>query len=198
LALGAAPAEAAAGTPTAAAAERVVRRWFDAHGIAAPGLVLDNGSGLSRSERITPHALARLLQVAWAGRHASDFVASLPLAGEDGTMRARLKDSPAGGWARLKTGTLRNVAALAGYVRDAEGRPWAVAMMINHERARAARPALDALVDALARSPRPGAWLDAAAGTADAADGTSGAGAAATTAAAAGALAQPAAAGEVP
>lgn len=160
LALGAAHPEAAPGQPTAALAERVVRQWLEIQGIAAPGLVLDNGSGLSRSERITPHTLARLLQVAWAGRYASDFVASLPLAGEDGTLRARLRDSPASGWARLKTGTLRNVAALAGYVRDAEGRPWAVAMMINHERARAARPALDALVDALARSVQPGDWAD--------------------------------------
>jgi len=176
LALGAAEAGAAADAPTAARAERVVRQWFDSHGIAAPGLVLDNGSGLSRSERITPLALARLLQVAWSGRHASELVASLPLAGEDGTLRARLRDSPATGWARLKTGTLRDVAALAGYVRDAAGRPWAVAMMVNHERARAARPALDALVDALARSEQPGAWVETVA---------------------AGAVAQPSAAGEV-
>lgn len=167
LAIGAAqeltPAGAAASantqrTPTATLAEHTVRQWFAEHAIATPGLVLDNGSGLSRSERITPLALARLLQVAWAGRHASDFIASLPLAGEDGTMRARLKGSPAAGWARLKTGTLRDVAALAGYARDAHGRPWAVAMMINDERARAARPALDALVDALARSEQPGVW----------------------------------------
>lgn len=154
------------GVPTAALSERVVRQWFAEHRIDTPGLVLDNGSGLSRSERITPLALAQMLQVAWAGRYASDFMASLPLAGEDGTMRSRLKDSPAAGWSRLKTGTLRNVAALAGYVRDAEGRPWAVAMMVNHERARAARPALDALVDAMARSPRPGEWTERSAAAA--------------------------------
>lgn len=165
LSLGVPAMPAAPGVPTAALADRVVRQWFDEQGIATPGLVLDNGSGLSRSERITPLALAQLLRVAWAGRHASDFVASLPLAGEDGTMRARLKTGPAAGWARLKTGTLRNVAALAGYVRDARGRPWAVAMMINDDRpgaARSARPALDALVDALARSTQPGAWVDVA------------------------------------
>jgi D-alanyl-D-alanine carboxypeptidase/D-alanyl-D-alanine-endopeptidase (penicillin-binding protein 4) len=67
-------------------------------------------------------------------------------------MRNRLKDSPAAGWARLKTGTLRNVVALAGYLRDAQGRTWAVAMMINHDQAARARPALDALVDAFARA----------------------------------------------
>ena len=67
--------------------------------------------------------------------------------GETDVLRI-LKDSPARGWARMKTGTLGNTIALAGYVNDAQGRPWAVAMMINHERAHQARPALDALVEA--------------------------------------------------
>jgi D-alanyl-D-alanine carboxypeptidase/D-alanyl-D-alanine-endopeptidase (penicillin-binding protein 4) len=79
------------------------------------------------------------------------MLTSLPVAGEDGTLRKRLQDSPAAGSARLKTGTLRNVVALAGYVHDADGRPWAVAMMVNHENAGQARPVLDALVDAIAR-----------------------------------------------
>ena len=96
--------------------------------------------------------MARLLQEAWAGPHASELVMSLPTAGVDGSMRNRLKDSPAAGWARLKPGTLRNVVALAGYVRDPQGRPWAVAMMINHDTlAVGGRAALDALVDQFAR-----------------------------------------------
>jgi D-alanyl-D-alanine carboxypeptidase/D-alanyl-D-alanine-endopeptidase (penicillin-binding protein 4) len=136
---------------TAALAGREVRRWLAAHGIADEGLVLDNGSGLSRGERITPLQLASMLKRAWHGRHAPDLLASLPVAGVDGTMRRRLTDSPATGWARLKTGRLRNVVALAGFVDDEQGRPWAVAMMINHDRAAQARPALDALVDAMAR-----------------------------------------------
>ena len=76
---------------------------------------------------------------------------SLRVAGVDGGLRRRLIDSPAAGWARLKSGTLRNVVSLAGYVQDPDGRPWAVAMMINHERAGTARPVLDALVDHIAR-----------------------------------------------
>jgi D-alanyl-D-alanine carboxypeptidase/D-alanyl-D-alanine-endopeptidase (penicillin-binding protein 4) len=132
-------------------AERAVRGWLAEHHIDDRGLVLDNGSGLSRSERITPWQMVRLLQVAWKGPLAADLLASLPLAGVDGTMRRRLKDSPAAGWARLKTGTLKNVVALAGVVRDERGRPWAVAMMINHDDAAKARPALDALVDSFAR-----------------------------------------------
>ena len=132
-------------------AERVVRGWLAEHGIADAGLVLDNGSGLSRSERISPWQMARSLQVAWAGRYASDLLMSLPTAGEDGTMRRRLKDSPAAGRARLKTGTLGNVVGLAGVVHDARGQPWAVAMMINHASASRGRPVLDALVDHIAR-----------------------------------------------
>ena len=136
---------------TAVLAERAVQGWFQQHGIPTAGLVMDNGSGLSRSERISAWQLARLLQVAWAGPQASELLMSLPTAGVDGTMRNRLKDSPAAGWARLKTGTLRNVVALAGYVRDPRGRPWAVALIVNHEQAAKARPVLDAFVDDFAR-----------------------------------------------
>ncbi len=136
---------------TAELAGREVRRWLAENGIADSGLVLDNGSGLSRSERITPQQMASMLKVAWHGRHAAELLMSLPVAGVDGTLRKRLRDGPAAGWARLKTGTLRNVVALAGYVHDDQGRPWAVAMMVNHDNASQARPALDALVDAIAR-----------------------------------------------
>jgi D-alanyl-D-alanine carboxypeptidase/D-alanyl-D-alanine-endopeptidase (penicillin-binding protein 4) len=142
---------------TADLAARSVRAWLAEHHIDASGLVLDNGSGLSRSERITPLQLASMLAVAWAGPHAPDLLMSLPVAGVDGTLRKHLQDSPAAGWARLKTGSLRNAQALAGVLRDAQGRPWAVAMMINHEPLGTARAVLDALVDCMARS-APGAW----------------------------------------
>jgi D-alanyl-D-alanine carboxypeptidase/D-alanyl-D-alanine-endopeptidase (penicillin-binding protein 4) len=144
---------AMAGNPQATTAElaaSVVRGWLVEHGINPVGLVLDNGSGLSRSERITPRQLAQALAAAWQGPRAADLVMSLPVAGEDGSVRP-LKDSPAAGWARLKPGTLRNVAALAGYVRDERGQFWAVAMMVNHDDASKARPALLALVDSFAR-----------------------------------------------
>ncbi len=139
------------GTPTATLAAREVQRWLQAQRIASAGLVLDNGSGLSRSERISPRQLAMMLQTAQQGPWASELMMSLPLAGVDGSMRNRLKASPAGGWARIKTGSLRNVVALAGYVPDPQGRLWAVAAMINHDQASAGRPALDALLDWVAR-----------------------------------------------
>ena len=136
---------------TAQLADLAVRQWLAEQRIAAPGLVLDNGSGLSRSERITPRTLALALRAAHASRWGAELVMSLPLAGVDGSMRNRLGDSPAGGWARLKTGTLRDSTALAGYVPDDRGRWWVVTAMVNHERASAGRPALDALVDWVAR-----------------------------------------------
>jgi len=140
-------APAANARPTAELAAQAVNQWFAQHGIDPTGLVMDNGSGLSRSERISPLQLARMLQVAHAAPYAADLMMSLPTAGVDGTMRNRLKQGPAAGWARLKTGTLRNVVALAGYVPDPQGQLWAVALMINHERANRGRPVLDALVN---------------------------------------------------
>jgi serine-type D-Ala-D-Ala carboxypeptidase/endopeptidase (penicillin-binding protein 4) len=136
---------------TAELAEREVRAWFAEHGIDDTGLVLENGSGLSRSERITPRQLAKLIRTALAGRHANELMMSLPTVGVDGTMRNRLKTGPATGWTRLKTGTLRNVVALAGVVRDGSGRPWVMAAMVNHDKAGGTRPALDALVDWIAQ-----------------------------------------------
>jgi D-alanyl-D-alanine carboxypeptidase/D-alanyl-D-alanine-endopeptidase (penicillin-binding protein 4) len=156
---------------TAALAARVVRQWFGEHRIATDGLVLDNGSGLSRTERITPRQLVGVLSAAQDGPHLVDLMASLPVAGVDGTMRNRLKSGAATGRARLKTGTLRNATALAGYVPDAQGRWWMVAAMVDLEPAgppqarmpeggarsvpgvpaAAGRAALDALVEWIAR-----------------------------------------------
>ena len=145
LGLGAMADEPALGS--AELAGRAVLSWLAEHRIDSAGLVLDNGSGLSRSERITPRQLALMLQAAQAGRWAPELMMSLPLAGVDGSMRNRLKTGPASGRARLKSGSIKNVVALAGYVPDAQGRWWVLAAMVNHAQAAAARPALDALVD---------------------------------------------------
>ena len=151
LQLGLAGMAAEPGADTSVLAEREVRRWLAGHAIDTTGLVLDNGSGLSRSERITPRQLAQVLQAAHAGRWSPELLMSLPVVGVDGTMRQRLKTGPAAGLARMKTGTLRNVAALAGFVDDPQGQRHVLVAIINHEQARAGRPALDALVDWVAR-----------------------------------------------
>lgn len=127
-------------------AELAVQRWFEQQGIPTAGLVMDNGSGLSRSERITPRQLALVLQAAHSQLHASELMMSLPIAGVDGSLRTRMTDTAARGRARLKPGTLRNAVALAGYVDDAQGRRWVMAAMVNHDEApKRGRPVLDAL-----------------------------------------------------
>lgn len=148
LRLGAASAKAAEYPRTVDAAEAEVRAWFKAHGIADEGLVLDNGSGLSRSERIKPAQLADVLVAALDGPQAPELLTALPIAGVDGTMRRRLKNTPAEGRARLKTGTLNNAVALAGVVPDRQNRPWVVVVMLNApEAGKKGRPVLDAVVE---------------------------------------------------
>ncbi len=145
---------------TLQSAEHQVRQWLAHQGIADDGLVLDNGSGLSRRERISARQLVQVLERALAGPYAADLLMSLPTVGVDGTMRNRLTRSPATGWTRLKTGTLHNVTALAGVVQDHRQHAWVLVAIVNHDNAGRARPALDALVDWLVQGrpgPAPGA-----------------------------------------
>jgi len=126
--------------------------WSQRIGADAP-LVIDNGSGLSRQARITAQGLARMLRSAWASPVMPELLASLPMAGVDGTLRrsqsrvARGKGKAGSAAAHLKTGTLRDVTALAGYIHATSGRRYALVAIINHPNAVAARPALEALVD---------------------------------------------------
>lgn len=147
-------ARAKTGTDTNAEGEAVVRAWLKANAIDDTGLILDNGSGLSRAARIAPATLARTLQAATKSPWAAELMASLPIAATDGGLRARLKDSPAARTARLKTGGLRNVASLAGYVTNSAGEQHALVVMLNNDEVKGSvmRPILDALVDAVARA----------------------------------------------
>ena len=129
------------------AARAVLQRWLrEQVGARASEVVLDNGAGLSRDARISAETLAILLQRMWAGPVMPEFVASLPIAGADGTLR-RASASAAAGRAHLKTGSLRDVAAIAGYLLAPGGRRLVLVAIVNHPNAAAARPALDALVD---------------------------------------------------
>ncbi len=122
----------------------VERSWRAALG-EAPLPVLDNGAGLSREARISAEALGRMLQRAWAAPFMPEYVASLPIVGVDGTLRRNT--SRAAGQAHLKTGSLRDVMALAGYVDGADGQRWVLVALVNHANAAAARPVLDALLE---------------------------------------------------
>jgi len=123
---------------------RAVRTWLDQQGLRMPELVLQNGSGLSRQERISAASLAQLLVHAWKSNQMPNFLASLPLAGVDGTMKKR---PAAAGAAYVKTGYLADVRALAGYVFAASGRHYAVVALINDAHAQAAQAAHDELLD---------------------------------------------------
>ncbi len=142
--LGAAAAQP--GEDTLPAAQRAVKDWLRTVGVDPSDVVLENGAGLSRIERISAAKMARMLAAVQQGPHGPELLATLPVAGVDGTLARRFKGTPAEGRARMKTGTLRDVVALAGYVPDASGRPWVVVAVVNDERAAAARPTLDALV----------------------------------------------------
>jgi D-alanyl-D-alanine carboxypeptidase/D-alanyl-D-alanine-endopeptidase (penicillin-binding protein 4) len=109
-----------------------------------PAPVMDNGSGLSRIERVTANGLAAMLQHAMQSRVAQDLLDSLPVAGMDATMRERAKN--VAGQAFIKTGSLRDVTAVAGYANGAGGTRYIVVGIVNHPNAGAARPALDALI----------------------------------------------------
>ncbi len=140
-----------AGTPDVA--RDVVRQWLSGRiRGAAAGSVVVNGSGLSRDSRLSALALGRLLQAAWSSPVMPELMSSLPIAGIDGTLR---KASSAPGRAHLKTGSLRDVVGIAGYVLADSGRRYVVVAIVNDANANAARPALDALVDWVADDAAP-------------------------------------------
>ena len=124
----------------------VVQATSDAKG-ASPclgdALVLDNGSGLSRAERSTAACVGRWLQVLWASPVMPELLASLPVAGVDGTAR---KLRSVAGQAHLKTGSMDSAVALAGVALSDSGRRYVVVGVINDPKAEAARSALEALV----------------------------------------------------
>jgi D-alanyl-D-alanine carboxypeptidase/D-alanyl-D-alanine-endopeptidase (penicillin-binding protein 4) len=109
-----------------------MRLWLANKGITMPGYVLDNGSGLSRAERVTARGLGEMLDMAWHSPFMPEFAASLPLSATDGTLRNRFKSPGMQGRIRLKTGHLDNVSALAGFVNAASGKTYVVVIMVNH------------------------------------------------------------------
>ena len=135
------------GPPASAGrARQRLDEWLARRRLTFPELVVDNGAGLSRRERISAASLNRLLLDAWCHPLMPEFIASLPLTGIDGTMKKRLNGSAPAGRAHIKTGTLDGVKSAAGYALDASGRTLAVTMLINDPRAGAGAPAIDALL----------------------------------------------------
>ena len=123
-----------------------VTRWLTSNGIDASGLVLENGSGLSRIERISAATLGKILLNAFQSPTMPEFIASLPLLGYDGTMKKRLRTQDIAGHAHIKSGSLQDVRSIAGYVLAESGRRYAVVFLINHINAARGADAQDALL----------------------------------------------------
>jgi D-alanyl-D-alanine carboxypeptidase/D-alanyl-D-alanine-endopeptidase (penicillin-binding protein 4) len=125
-----------AGPPgTREAGVQVVRDFLSRRGLDIAPLVLVNGAGLSRDERLSARLLADMLRQAKRSPFAAEFVSSLSLGGLDGTTRRRFNGDNRGGQMHLKTGRLDHVSALAGYVHAADGRTYAMAIFGNFENA---------------------------------------------------------------
>ncbi|MDX1432178.1 MAG: D-alanyl-D-alanine carboxypeptidase/D-alanyl-D-alanine-endopeptidase [Gammaproteobacteria bacterium] len=117
---------------TEAKGRDAVRAWLAEQGIDTSEVVLENGAGLSRDERISASAVAAILLDAYAMPLMPEFVSSLPLTGVDGTMRRRHRDGDIANRGHLKTGLIDDVSAVAGYLMSASDRRWVVVSLQNH------------------------------------------------------------------
>jgi D-alanyl-D-alanine carboxypeptidase/D-alanyl-D-alanine-endopeptidase (penicillin-binding protein 4) len=131
---------------TTSGATDTVLRWLARRNLRMPELVLDNGSGLSRRERISAGSLARLLVAADKSDVREEFASSLAVAATDGTVQRRFENGTVAGQALVKTGTLDRARAIAGYVIDRSGRRFVVVAIVNGTSAAWAQAALDYLV----------------------------------------------------
>lgn len=123
-----------------------VRSFLASRGISINGLYIENGSGLSRVERISPQTMGHILASAYQSPVMPEFMASLPIAGRDGTLWRSMRQTSVAGKAHLKTGAIQDVRAIAGYVLAASGERYAVVFIVNHPNAGSAIKARDALM----------------------------------------------------
>jgi D-alanyl-D-alanine carboxypeptidase/D-alanyl-D-alanine-endopeptidase (penicillin-binding protein 4) len=127
--------------------ELVLRNWITKKGFDFPELVLENGAGLSRKERISPQNLSLLLQDIQPSPFSAEIEASLPIAGVDGTMKKRHDNCAVTTHAHLKTGSLEGVKSIAGYLQSRSGKQWILVFIINHPNAAMGQLAQDELIE---------------------------------------------------
>ncbi len=123
-----------------------IRQWLTSKRLDFPELIMENGSGLSRNERISAGHLGELLLAAFQSPVMPEFISSLPISAVDGTMKKRSNGTAVAGQAHIKTGLLDNVRSMAGYVLDKSGRRVVVVFFVNHPRSVSAQPAMDTLL----------------------------------------------------
>jgi D-alanyl-D-alanine carboxypeptidase/D-alanyl-D-alanine-endopeptidase (penicillin-binding protein 4) len=112
---------------------QAMKNYLELKSLDSTQLSLDNGAGLSRGTRVTTSLMTGLLQSAWRSPYMPEFVASLPLNGLDGTMRNRVRGATMSGRMHVKTGSLDEVAAVAGYVYSQSNTLYTVVGIVNHE-----------------------------------------------------------------
>ena len=127
--------------------ESAIRAWANKKNMYTDGLVFDNGSGLSRSERLSPVFLSEVLSDAWRDPFSSEFISSLSIPGVDGTLRNRLTQSTASKRGHLKTGLLNEVRSIAGYLNHPSGHTFSVVVMINGPHQNNRIETIDAIID---------------------------------------------------
>jgi D-alanyl-D-alanine carboxypeptidase/D-alanyl-D-alanine-endopeptidase (penicillin-binding protein 4) len=127
-------------------ASQLVQLWVAQLGIDTGGLQLENGSGLSRNERISALQMGRLLNHAFASPVMPELLSSLPVLGIDGTMQKRAVGLQVAGHAHIKSGGLEGVRNFAGYVLAASGRRYVVVCFVNHKNAHQTESAQDELL----------------------------------------------------
>ena len=138
---------------TEANGEKALKNWLSAKGLNFKELVIENGSGLSRVERISAEHLGQMLVSAYRSPVMPELMASLPILSQDGTIKKRLVDSQSNGRAHLKTGSIDGVSAVAGYVLDANNHRHVLVMLVNHAKAAASKNAQDALIEWVHQQP---------------------------------------------
>jgi D-alanyl-D-alanine carboxypeptidase/D-alanyl-D-alanine-endopeptidase (penicillin-binding protein 4) len=120
------------GVGTADSGRRVIERKFTEWKIPTDGYVVRDGSGLSRSDLLSPETVVSILEHMRGSPNFQLFYESLPIAGVDGTIRTRMQETPAQGNLRAKTGTLQMVRSLSGYVHTADKRLLEFSILCNN------------------------------------------------------------------
>lgn len=120
------------GAGTSAAARRVIERQVVEWGAQPNSIIVRDGSGVARYNYVTPEAILRVLDVMRRRPDFPAFLDALPVAGVDGTLERRMRQTPAHGTAKAKTGSLTQARSLSGYLRTMDGDTVTFSIMANN------------------------------------------------------------------
>lgn len=108
-----------------------IQQWLKQKGLVFPELIIENGAGRSRKARISARHLVEIVETGWVSPYMPEFIASMALLGQDGTLNDRHTRSRLNGRAHLKTGQLDHVTAIAGIMQNNDGKRYALAILHN-------------------------------------------------------------------